>query len=332
MAAGGTSEPSPKGVLPQRLEPMLAVPAPEPFDAPDRIFEVKWDGIRALAFISKGRARLQSRNLKEITGPFSDVAAELAYAIHSDGVVLDGELVSLDKKGLPHLPKVMQRIHEQGSLAPKPPVSYQIFDILYKDYRSLMREPLMQRKRLLSQTVGAAGAVQLCHFVEGEGTTFFQGATDLGLEGMVAKLKNSLYQPGKRSRSWLKVKATKTANLVVGGYTIGGGNRKEMFGSVLLGVHDRKGLRFLGSVGGGFAKDEMELTHKMLTQLQSEDCPFFNAPQVDRLLYWCRPLLVMQVKYGELTEAGHLRFPIFLALRPDIDPSACTVPALEGKY
>ena len=331
MSIGGSSKPPQAGVLPALLEPMLAVPAPEPFDAEDRIFEVKWDGIRALAFISSGRVRLQSRNQKDITDPFSDVAADVGDAVHADGLVLDGELVSLDKSRLPRLQGVMQRIHGQGHLAERFPVSYEVFDILYKDYRPVLREPLMRRKHLLNQALSPSASIHLCHFVEREGITFFRAATDLGLEGMVAKQKNSLYIPGKRSRNWLKVKANKTGNLVVGGYTIGGGrHRKELFGSVLIGAYDRGRLRFLGSVGGGFSKEDMTLTHSLLTQLHTKACPFVNPPQVQRLLYWCEPSLVFQVKYGELTEAGHLRFPIFTALRPDIEPKDCTVAALKG--
>ena len=309
---------------------MLAVLAPEPFDAEDRIFEVKWDGIRALAFISNGRVRLQSRNQKDITSPFSDVAANLADAVHADGLVLDGELVSLDRNRVPRLRRVMQRMHDQGRLAERFPVSYEAFDILYKDYRPVLREPLMRRKHLLNEALSPSTSIHLCHFVEGEGITFFRAATDLGLEGMVAKQKNSLYIPGKRNRSWLKIKANKTGNLVVGGYTIGGGRRKELFGSVLLGAYDRGRLRFLGSVGGGFSKEDMTLTHSLLTQLHTNVCPFVNPPQVQRLLYWCEPGLVFQVKYGELTEAGHLRFPVFMGLRPDTEPKDCTVAALKG--
>ena len=309
---------------------MLAVPVPEPFDSPGRIFEVKWDGIRALAFIANRKVRLQSRNFKDITEPFADIAEALLDTVQADGVVLDGELVALDKEGLPRLPRVMRRIHDKTRWGEGPAVNFEIFDILYKGYRPLLKEPLIQRKRILNQTVSAAGPVHLCHYAEEEGLTFFQAATNLGLEGMVAKQKNSAYLPGKRSRHWLKVKATRTANLVVGGYTIGGGNRKELFGSILLGAYDKKGLRFVGSVGGGFSKDDLAMTHDLLTSAQTDDCPFVDPPEVQRLLYWCTSGLVVQVKYAEYTAAGHLRFPIFVTFRPDVDPQECTLAALKA--
>ena len=323
-------EVSPAGALPERLEPMLAVLAPEPFDSPDRIFEVKWDGIRTLAFISRGRVRLQSRNLRDITEPFADVAEALARAVLADGVVLDGELVALDGEGLPRLPRVMQRIHGASRLSPKETVNFQVFDILYRGYRPLLREPLWRRKRLLHETILPDSTINLCHFEERDGVAFFQAATRLGLEGMVAKDKHSLYYPGKRSRHWLKVKEHRTANLVVGGYTFGGGPRRELFGSLQLGAFERKGLRSVGSVGGGFSNEDLKLTYALLGQLHTEACPFVNPPVLQRLLYWCEPRLVIQVKYGELTERGHLRFPIFMALRPDIEPRECTLDALRN--
>ena len=235
----------------------------------------------------------------------------------------------MDKKGLPRLPRVMQRIHDKGRLAERPPVSYEVFDILYKGYRPVLREPLIRRKGLLLDTLSPTDSVHLCHFQQGDGIAFFQAVTDLGLEGMVAKQSNGIYVPGRRSRSWLKVKAFKTGNLVVGGYTIGGGYRKDLFGSVLLGAYDGEGLRFLGSVGGGFGKEDMGLTHSLLTQAHADVSPFVDPPQVERLLYWCEPRLVMQVKFGELTEAGHLRFPVFTTLRFDIEPRDCTIEALK---
>ena len=325
MAGGHSPAPLRAGTLPQRIEPMLAVLAPEPFDAPDRLFEVKWDGIRAIAFVSRGQVRFQSRNLKDITAPFSDVAAELLRSLDADGVALDGELVSPDKDGVPRLPRVMQRVHAEGAAALSIPVDYEVFDILYRGYEPVMREPLMRRKALLRETLQPTDRVHICHYEEQSGLAFFEAATKLGLEGIIAKQRQGLYVPGKRSRSWLKIKAFKTANAVVGGYTIGGGSRKELFGSLLLGAYDRKGLRYLGNVGGGFQAEDLDLLLSLLSPLISDTCPFTETPDVGKLLYWCEPRLVVQVKYGEVTESGHLRFPIFKALRPDVDPRECTL-------
>ena len=317
------------GSLPQRIEPMLAVSAPEPFDAPDKLFEVKWDGIRAIALIERGGVRIHTRGIKEISEPFSDVAEALAEAVRGDGVVLDGELIAMDDEGVPRLHRVMERWH-QGRLSRKPvPVSFEVFDILYLDGRSLIREPLYRRKVHLNDCVKPNAIVHVCHYEEGEGIALFEAARGLGLEGIVAKDKQSIYQPGKRSRHWLKVKHSRTANLVVGGYTFGGGSRKELFGSLLLGAYDGDKLRFVGSVGGGFSKQDLELAHAAITQLHRERSPFVVDPKVDRFLFWCEPVLVVQVNYGEFTELRHLRFPIFSALRPDVDARDCTIQAIR---
>ena len=314
--------------LPQRLEPMLAVAAPEPFDSPDKLFEVKWDGLRALGFVTGGQVRLQARNLLDVAGAFPEISAALKKAVHADGVVVDGELVALDKGGVPQLARVMQRLQEPG--VHRVPVSFELFDILYLHHRSVLGEPLWRRKKLLNETVSSSAAINLCHFEEGCGTAFFKAVTDLGLEGMVAKDKHSFYYPGRRSRHWLKVKASRTAHLVVGGYTVGGGPRRELFGSLLLGAYDGRLLRFVGTVGGGLSGDDRKAVYANLKALHTVACPFSEPPLVQRLLYWCRPELVVQVKYGELTEGGRLRFPVFTALRPDLDARECTLAGLEG--
>ena len=318
-------------VLPQHIEPMLPTSAPEPFDAPDKLFEVKWDGIRAIAVIEGGEVRIHTRGMKEITEPFHDVATALLEAVRGDGVVLDGELIAMDGEGVPRLHRVMERWH-QGKLSRKPvPVSFEVFDILYRDGRSLMREPLYRRKAHLNDCVDPNEIVHVCHFEEGEGIALFEAARELGLEGIVAKDKRSLYQPGKRSRQWLKVKHSRSANLVVGGYTFGGGSHKELFGSLLLGAYDGDKLRYVGSVGGGFTKQDLELTYATIGQLHTAESPFVDAPKVEKFLFWCEPALAVQVNYGEFTVQRHLRFPIFSALRPDVDPHDCTLRAIRDE-
>ena len=305
---------------------MLAVSASEPFDAPEKIFELKWDGIRALAFVSDSVVRLQTRSHRDITEPFSDVATDILRAVRSDGVVLDGELVSLDDHHRPRLPLVMQRF-QPGSTRRRPPsVNFEVFDILYKNNLSLLREPLWKRKRILHETVEPNRIVHLCHFEEGEGVAFYQAVQELGLEGIIGKDKHSTYQPGKRSKHWVKIKTSHTSNFVVGGYTFGGGRRKELFGSLLLGSYNRSGLQYVGNVGGGFSDKQLKDIYGLLTQLHSRTSPFVDPPNVERFLYWCEPLVVVQVKYGEVTESGHLRFPIFTSVRSDIDPKECALP------
>ena len=307
---------------------MLAASAHAPFDSPDKLFEVKWDGIRAIAVIEGGQVRITTRGNKDITEAFHDVAASLLEGVEGDGVVLDGELIAMDDEGVPRLHRVMERWH-QGKLSRKPvPVSFEVFDILYRDGKPLLRQPLHRRKTHLNACLTPNALVHICHYEDGEGIALFEAARDLGLEGIVAKDRDSPYQPGKRSKHWLKVKHSRTANLVVGGYTFGGGARKERFGSLLLGAYAGSKLRFVGSVGGGFSKQDLDITYSTIAQLHIAHSPFADTPEVERFLFWCQPALVVQVNYGEFTEQRHLRFPIFNALRPDVDALDCTFEAI----
>ena len=306
---------------------MLATSAPEPFDAPEKIFELKWDGVRAIAFISDGAVRLQTRSHRDITESFVDVATDILRAVKGDGIVLDGELVSLDDQQKPRLPLVMQRFQAGSSRRRSPRVNFEIFDILYKDHVPLLREPLWKRKRILHETVKPTRIVHLCHFEEGEGVAFYRAVQELGLEGIVGKDKHSTYQPGRRSKHWVKIKTSLTSNFVVGGYTFGGGRRKDLFGSLLLGAYDRNGLQFAGSVGGGFSDKQLKDIYGLVTRHHTTKSPFMDPPTVQRFLYWCEPRIVVRVTYGEITEAGQLRFPIFSSLRGDIDPQECVFPS-----
>lgn len=313
--------------LPRHIDPMLAVSASEPFDAPEKIFELKWDGVRAVAFISDGVVRLETRSHLDITDSFADVATDILRAVKGDGVVLDGELVSLDDQQRPRLPLVMQRFQAGSARRRRPSVSFEVFDILYKDNVPLLREPLWERKRILHETVNPTRIVHLCHFEEGEGVAFYRAVQELGLEGIVGKDKASTYQPGRRSKHWVKIKTSRTSNFVVGGYTFGGGRRKDLFGSLLLGAYDRKGLQFAGSVGGGFSDKQLKDIYGLIAPLHRTTSPFVDTPNVQRFLFWCDPRVVVRVKYGEITELGHLRFPIFTSLRGDIDPRECAFPS-----
>ena len=311
---------------------MLAESTPGPFDSADRILEVKGDGTRAIAVVTGGTVRIHTRGLKDISEPFATMGGGwLEARAGGAGVGAEGEAGAMGDDGAPHLHRGMERWH-QGPLARNPgPVSFELFDILYDEGASLMREPLAARKAALHAVVEPNDLVHLKHFEDGEGIALYEASTKLGLEGIVAKDKRSIYQPGKRSRHWLKVKHTRSANMVVGGYTFGGGARKELFGSLLLGAYDGGELRYVGSVGGGFSNDDLALTYGALTQLHTERSPFAKPPEVQRFLYWCEPVLVVQVSYGEFTEQRHLRFPIFSALRPDVDARACTLEAIRAE-
>lgn len=312
----------------QRLEPMFPVSAAEPSDSPDRLYEIKWEGIRALSAVGEGGVAMMTRGGKDLTGAFPEVAEALRGAAGSADMVVDGELVALGNDGVPQRHAVVERW-----LAGKPPrsptpVNYEIFDLVHLNGRPLLDTPLYDRKALLHDVVRPNATVHVCHFEEGEGVAMYDAARELGLHGIVAKDKFSLYEPGSRSRHWLATKHARTTNLVVGGYTFGGA--EQPFGALLLGAFDGGRLRHVGSVGGGFAKGGAQLVYRMVSELHAGRCPFDQEPLVDRFSYWCDPTLAIEVEYGERSLDGTLRFLVFNSLRPDIDARDCEFASLSA--
>ena len=189
--------------LPSTIKPMLGRLARSPFDSPSHLFELKWDGMRGLAFVESGELRLLSRNGRNITSQFPELG-EIAKRLKSDNVVLDGEIVCLDEQNRPSFSRLQQRLQSKRVARPRiNPAHFIAFDLLYIKGRSVMKEPLLERKNQLQQVLDPTELVQLCEFEEEEGTALFQATCDLGLEGIMAKDKSSPYLPGKRSPSWL---------------------------------------------------------------------------------------------------------------------------------
>jgi bifunctional non-homologous end joining protein LigD len=319
---------------PQTVHPMMATLVAEPFDSSEHLFEVKWDGMRVIAFIDNGNVRLQSRNLRDVTAYFPELAT-LSRHVAGRRAVLDGEVVSF-RDGKPSFAQLQYRLGIRDGLASssravRADVSYEAFDLLYLDDRELLRLPLDDRKELLTQhfTVGDYG--QPCEFLRERGRDFMQAIELQGLEGMVAKLRSSPYLPGKRSPAWQKVKMRRSGEFVIGGYTFGAGYRSRYFGALMLGLYDAAGkLHFAGMVGGGFTETLMRQLKPILEQVQAAECPFVDQPDIERFSYWCQPRLVCKVKYAELTDQQRLRFPIFESLRPDGEPDDCTLAALSA--
>jgi DNA ligase D-like protein (predicted ligase) len=316
--------------LPSSIEPMLASLARQPFDSPDHIFELKWDGVRALAFISEGSLTLQGRNARAITQEFPELA-KLPQQVSGDGIVLDGELVCLDDAGQPSFPLLQQRLRASGSARRRrPQVHFIAFDLLYFQGQPVMDFPLTDRKNMLHQVLTPSDLIQATESIEADGKALFQATCDLGLEGIVAKEKSSLYVPGRRSPAWVKIKRIRDCEFIIGGYSLGGG-RKELFTSLLLGLHDDDGrLVYVGSVNSGFADSEAKRTYEAMRELHVADCPFQRPPSVQQLIYWCRPEMVCQVQYGEFTTEGLLRYPHFTTLREDKTPQDCAVADAPG--
>ncbi|MCE2404022.1 MAG: non-homologous end-joining DNA ligase [Dehalococcoidia bacterium] len=316
--------------LPTTVKPMLARLSRHPFDSAEHFFELKWDGIRAMAFLEDGRLRLLSRTSRDITGSFPELA-DLPSQVGARGVVLDGELVCLDSDGRPSFPLLQRRLSVAGRRGGRDnPVHFIAFDLLYLEGRSMMAEPLYSRKSRLHEIIRPSDMAQLCDLVDGDGAAFFQATCQHGLEGIVAKEKSSPYLPGRRSRHWLKVKRVRESEFVIGGYTFAGGNR-DAFDSLLLGLYDdEKRLVFVGQVSAGLSGAAARELGRDLQRIHVEECPFGSLPRVRRLMFWCRPQVVCQVEYGEFSEDGELTYPMFKALRDDKSPGDCIVADAPG--
>ena len=311
--------------LPRTVSPMLARLARQPFDSADHIYELKWDGIRALAFVDGSNLRLLSRSSRDLTSAFPELA-DLPKQVRVDRTILDGELVCLDDLGHPRYDLLQDRLHRpRTSESGANPVHFIAFDLLYLHGRSLMKEPLVDRKGLLGHALAPSELSLACDFIEKDGKAFFQATCDLGLEGIVAKDRSSLYFPGMRSQHWLKIKRIRESAFVVGGYTFGG-TRKEFFSSLLLGLYDnQKRLIFVGQISTGISKAVAEELSPDLERISCAECPFETLPNIQKFIFWCRPELVCQVEYGEFTEDGKLAYPVFKALRDDKTGAECLV-------
>jgi len=308
--------------LPFDLQPMRAKVAREPFDSPRWLFEAKWGGPRALAFVGGGRVSIRLGKGHEVSENLADVAQGITDALSMDGVVLDGELVARDRWGKASASMVFDRLAGDRRIA----VAFHVSDILYHGYRPLLQQPLVRRKAVLNETLQASELVVKTYAQDSAGRVFFDAASVLGMEGIYAKRKNSAYYPGQRSAQWLKILERRTANLVVGGYTLARG-RKQTFERLLLGAYHGDELRFLGTVAGRFPNTLRSKLTRDLSNVHTQTCPFDATPPVGQLLYWCRPRLTMEVEYGEQSPDGRLRFPVFSALRPDLDARDCTLDA-----
>jgi bifunctional non-homologous end joining protein LigD len=317
------------------MKPMTAEGGHDPFDDPDWIFEPKLDGVRTLAYVSTAETRLVSRTGRDQTAQYPELA-NLATFVNAVHAVLDGEIVAIGDDGQPSFERLQQRINltsetDIAKVRSKIPVSLYVFDILWLDDRDLTGLELVQRRQILEDVITQTGPIGITLVIEQEGVQFFEAAKGLGIEGVIAKRRDSIYEPGKRSRHWRKIKAMRSVDAVICGWTPGGGSRSDSFGALLLGAYDGEGaLHWIGQVGTGF-------TGKLLADLQQR----LNAiettepPSGDRDLravkgaHWVKPELVCEVTYLEMTKAGKLRAPSYKGLRPDKPPMDCLLEDLS---
>ena len=309
--------------FPTRIKPMTAYLAEASFSHPDWVFEPKLDGFRVIAYARHGKATLRSRNDKDLTDYAPSIVAELE-AQPEDELVLDGELVALDERGLPSFALLQQSLNldrrATGQARGDATLAYYPFDLLYVEGADLRGVPLVERKKLLSDVLVTGDCVREMESVDAEGEAFFEAAVGLGLEGAVAKRMSSTYQSGTRSRSWLKIKAVQSQDFVVGGYSPGQGARSAAFGALMVGYYDDGQLRYAGRVGSGFDDETLEALSQALSELRQDDCPFAADPKLaDPSYEWVHPMLVAKVKFSQWTAEGRLRAPVFLGLRADLD-------------
>ncbi len=305
--------------FPAEVKPTLATLVEEPFDRANWLFEIKWDGIRAIAYLRRSgaeqQATIRSRGGHVINEQFPDVLAAL-YELNLPNAVLDGEIVALDRQGRSSFPLLQQRATLTG--AARPPIAYYVFDLLYLDGHLLLDHPLRDRRRALEAILPEHPLVRLSEAVPEAGKTFYAAAQTLGVEGIMAKRIDSPYQPGKRTTDWLKLKVTQRLEAVIGGYTKGLGGRAKTFGAVLLGAYvEGGGLRYVGHCGGGFTDVELRRVLNLLRQRRQHACPFDTVPPSNEEPTWVRPDLVAEVEYAGWTTEGMLRFPVYKGLRDD---------------
>jgi bifunctional non-homologous end joining protein LigD len=303
------------------IEPMLAQSAKEPPSSGDYLYEVKWDGIRAMISVDEGEVRIRSRNQHDITTRFPELLLpEQAFRVSS--ALFDCEIVVLDDAGKPVFKNAIHRVqqtHEAGverAKAKYPAVCY-VFDCLYLDGRAIINEPLVRRRAWMKDAIKRDTPYRVSEVVD-EGVELFRAAAAMGLEGIMAKERNSTYQPGKRTPQWLKIKTRQTADCVIIGYTKGKGDRETLFGALQIATIENGELNYVGKVGTGFDSKTMKEVLADLKKLKHTKRPIKEKPLDDANTIWLEPKLWCEVQYASMTKDEMFREPVFVRMRPDL--------------
>jgi bifunctional non-homologous end joining protein LigD len=306
------------GSMPAFVEPMTATLADRPFNDPDWLFEVKWDGYRVQAHVRDKRVALYTRRGHDAAEYFPELAGPATW-LDARQAIVDGEVVALDAGGRPDF-GLLQARRAGGRRAPENPaaLAYIAFDLLYLDGRSLLDEPLEERKRLLRSILRDDGPIQYSIHVLGDGEAFFEAVAARNLEGVVAKRRTSRYEAGRRSTAWLKIKRRSEQDFVIGGW-VPRENAQDDLGALVLGVFDGEALRPVGKVGTGFDARERRRLLERMAPLGRPDCPLRPVPR-EKGARWVEPRLVARVEFVEWTADGQLRAPSYKGLEIDADP------------
>ncbi len=298
---------------PATIKPMLATLTDEPFDRAGWLFELKWDGYRAIADVRADHTRLYSRNAKSFNERYPAIVADLQSLDAS--AVLDGEVVVLDRRGIPEF-KLLQNFRESGEGT----LVYFVFDILYLQGYDVRALPLVRRKALLRAVLpNELAHVRWSDYIEEHGEALFSSARSIDLEGIIAKDGASPYRPGIRGHDWLKVKTHLRQEAVIGGFTEPRGGRKEL-GALVLGVYEGDRLIYIGHTGGGFDQAELAHVKERLAPLATSAPAFAGVPATNAPVTWVVPKVVCEVRFVEWSQDGLMRQPIYIGLRDDVDP------------
>lgn len=306
--------------VPSNVKPMLATLVDKPFDEPGWLYEVKWDGYRALIYLKDGKVQMSSRNNKSFNEKFYSLYnALLKWKIDA---VIDGEIIVADKKGISNFSKLQGwRSEADGELI------FYMFDILWLNGHDLTKLPLTRRKEILKKVAPSINNIRLSESFDAGAAEFFEVAKKINLEGIIAKKADSKYFPGQRSKEWLKIKTGKRQEVVIGGFTNNEGSNKT-FSALLVGVYENKKLQYIGKIGTGFSQKLQKEMMQKFTPLITEDCPFSFVPDINKAsrfrpnppqakATWLQPRLICEVSYAEMTEDGVMRHPSFEGLRED---------------
>ena len=311
--------------MPRGIEPMKARLADLPASGSDHLwgYEIKWDGVRAIAYCGEGVVRLESRTGRDLRATYPEIGP-LAAALGADAV-LDGELVAFDPEGRPSFQRLQRRMHVSSAerierLRGEVPVTYVIFDLLHLDGESLLERTYVERRERLAELGLEGGSWRTPAFHPGDGADLLGLTRSRGLEGVVGKRLDSPYRPGRRTREWIKVKNVRGQEVVIGGWLAGRGRREGRIGALLTGYHEGDGaarrLRFAGKVGTGFSERELDRLGGLLMPLRRETSPF-EGRQPELAAIFAEPELVAEVEFAEWTEAGTMRHPTYRGLRDD---------------
>lgn len=290
---------------------MLAKSSDEAFDDENWIFEIKWDGYRAVADLSKKNPLFYSRNGISFLSKFHTIVEDFSQQKHK--MILDGEIVAYDENGKPSF-QLLQQIGDNPNLA----LTYQVFDLLWLNGHSTEELPLIQRKELLKDALIETDLIKYCDHVPEKGIDFFSQMKKMKLEGMIAKKSDSIYTENSRSTDWLKIKFTNTEEAIICGFTEPKGSRKA-FGALILGKYINDKLIYSGHTGTGFNNELLNQLHERLKKLIVKTSPFETIPKTNMPVTWTKPELVCEIKYSEITKDGMFRHPVFVAIREDKD-------------